>query len=416
MREIYKRNLGQNLEAKIVKSNDKREDCNFSKFATKSRDAIRRENHTGHDIRSAFFRDADRIIHSHAYARYIDKTQVFYLIDNDHITHRALHVQLVSKIARTVGRALSLNEDLIEAISLGHDIGHTPFGHLGESILNDLSSEHDLGCFLHNVQAVQFLDVIEDQNLTLQVLDGILCHNGENYQKSLEPELDRTWGDFDDSVQRLKDGQIKDLVPMTMEGCVVRFADVIAYIARDVQDAIEVGLIDSWDKLPETCKNTLGDSYNEIINSLVVDLIENSFEKQSISYSSKTHKALIELKDFNYKEIYRNEKLTKQEDKIKRLFECLFTTFLEDLNQNNQDSKIFECHLNLDWVNAEYKKLAPNEEKTRDFIAGMTDRFILNTYQELVFPKRAYDFKTNKNTLTKKTKSVSPHLFNNTAL
>ena len=163
------------------------------------------------------------------------KHKYFFLVDNDHITHRVLHVQLVSKIARTIGRCLKLNEDLIEAVSLGHDIGHVPFGHLGESIMSELCERHRLGRFLHNVQGVQFLDKIEDCDLTLQVLDGILSHNGEIHNQLLEPDWDKDWEKFDNEIEDIKKWK-KDYVPMTLEGCVVRFADTIAYLGRDFQD------------------------------------------------------------------------------------------------------------------------------------------------------------------------------------
>ena len=165
----------------------------LSFHAARSDQAVRRKNRKPEDIRTPYSRDADRIIHTRAYSRYIDKTQVFYLVENDHITHRVIHVQLVSKIARTIGRCLRLNEDLIEAIALGHDIGHIPYGHFGESCLSDLCKKHDIGKFFHNVQSVRFLDRIEDQDLTMQVLDGILCHNGETDDVRISPEPCPDW-------------------------------------------------------------------------------------------------------------------------------------------------------------------------------------------------------------------------------
>ena len=164
----------------------------LSKYATKSNEAIRLvDENMKNDIRPAFFHDIDRIIYSLAYTRYIDKTQVFSLQENDHISKRIVHVQFVSKIAKTIGRALGLNEDLIEAIALGHDLGHVPFGHVGEAILNDLSLEFDGTYFNHNVQSVRQLMVLENNglgaNISLQVLDGIMCHNGEFLQKNYIP-------------------------------------------------------------------------------------------------------------------------------------------------------------------------------------------------------------------------------------
>ena len=231
-----------NILNEIEKTTNNKESL-YSPYATKNMQYNRRRQIKKEDplLRPPFFRDADRIIHSKAYARYIDKTQVFFLVDNDHITHRVLHVQLVSKVGRTIGRALRLNEDLIEAISLGHDIGHVPYGHLGEQILSKLCEEHKIGPFLHNVQSVHFLDTIEKCDLTLQVLDGILCHNGEVHNKNLKPTGTTDWETFDSNIKKIKAGE--DIIPSTMEGCVVRIADTIAYLGRDLKDAIEVNLI-----------------------------------------------------------------------------------------------------------------------------------------------------------------------------
>ena len=194
-----------------------------------SSEAVRRHNRKPEDIRTPFSRDTDRIIHTRAYTRYIDKTQVFSLVENDHITHRVIHVQLVSKIARTIGRCLRLNEDLIEAIALGHDIGHIPYGHYGETCLSALCEEFGLGKFFHNVQSIQFLDRIEDCDLTMQVLDGILCHNGEADDVKISPEPCSTWLEFDKKVQDSAYGR-RTMAPMTLEGCVVKFSDTIAFI------------------------------------------------------------------------------------------------------------------------------------------------------------------------------------------
>ena len=196
----------QNRLKKIKDRIDHSEKERLSPWACLSRDALRRKKEksilAGH--RQNFSLDTDRILHSLAYSRYIDKTQVFYLIKNDHITHRVLHVQLVSKIARTVGRLLRLNEDLIEAISLGHDIGHTPFGHDGEKLLSKMCLKHGIGHFLHNIQCFLFLEKIERKgvgwNLSLQVLDGILCHNGELHSPSLHPNNDRDFQNLDQEL------------------------------------------------------------------------------------------------------------------------------------------------------------------------------------------------------------------------
>ena len=271
-----------------------REEQQLSPVATVSSAGLRRspENKVGY--RQQFALDADRILHSRAYTRYIDKTQVFSLIRNDHITHRVLHVQLVARVARTIGRFLHLNEDLIEAIALGHDIGHPPFGHDGEKILSDLCVENGLPPFQHNIQSVRFLDTLERKgrgwNLTLQVLDGILCHDGETHSHSLQPTLLTTFDDFEQKLRDKTSSPQLPLMPGTTEGCVVRLADTIAYIGRDIEDAIILGLI-TRDEIPQTCKKILGDTNGTIIYTLVTDLIgnsETSGEKQPASASAGT--------------------------------------------------------------------------------------------------------------------------------
>ncbi len=272
----------------------------LSPLASISADAVRRLNRKPEDIRTPYSRDTDRIIHTRAYTRYIDKTQVFSLVENDHITHRVIHVQLVSKIARTIGRCLRLNEDLIEAIALGHDIGHIPYGHYGETCLSVLCEQFGIGKFFHNVQSIQFLDRIEDCDLTMQVLDGILCHNGEADDVKISPEPCPTWLAFDKKVQDNANGR-REMAPMTLEGCVVKFADTIAFIGRDLQDAREVGLIGNATPLPRKCRDTLGDSNREIINTLIYDLLENSDTENIgfISYSPDVEEALIALRTFS---------------------------------------------------------------------------------------------------------------------
>ncbi|MBU2454698.1 MAG: HD domain-containing protein, partial [Proteobacteria bacterium] len=236
-----------------------REKKNLCSLACFSQTAQRRhtEKFTENEYRQSFSADSDRILNSLAFTRYIDKTQVFSLINNDHLTHRVIHVQLVSRIARTIGRYLGLNEDLIEAASLGHDIGHTPFGHDGERFLSNLTHEHGAGYFHHNVQSIQFLDKIEKNgkgwNLSLQTLDAILCHNGEAHSTKLVPKKDRSFHQFDLIMETMRKKKTCDEISMTMEGCVVRMADTISYIGRDFEDAIRLGLVKRED-IPDTCK------------------------------------------------------------------------------------------------------------------------------------------------------------------
>jgi dGTPase len=361
----------------------------LSPRASISADAVRRHNRKPEDIRTPFSRDTDRIIHTRAYTRYIDKTQVFSLVENDHITHRVIHVQLVSKIARTIGRCLRLNEDLIEAIALGHDIGHIPYGHYGEACLSALCEQFGLGKFFHNVQSIQFLDRIEDCDLTMQVLDGILCHNGEADDVKISPEPCRTWLEFDKKVQDNAEGR-RTMAPMTLEGCVVKFSDTIAFIGRDLQDAREVGLIGTATPLPQKCREILGDSNQEIINTLIYDLLKNSDTEDAgyISYSPDVEAALIALRTFSRIHIYENEKLTTEQEKVKQMYTTLFMTCLNDLEKNARDRVIFTDFIDTSWISRNYLRSATCAELARDFIAGMTDRYFAKRFEECVIPRR----------------------------
>ena len=232
------------------------------------------------DIRPIFYRDIDRIIHSSGYTRLIDKTQVYSFIQNDHITRRVLHVQLVSKIARTIGRSLALNEDLIEAMALGHDIGHTPFGHKGESLLNSICEKEGIGYFCHNAQSVRILQDIERINVSMQTLDGILAHNGEILKNKYEHNPNKTEEDFKQDLYNTfhKTDYSRQIIPMTIEGSVVRLSDVIAYIGRDIEDAVTLGIIDR-SEIPEFPRKIIGDSNSKIVDTLIKDVIINSLDK-----------------------------------------------------------------------------------------------------------------------------------------
>jgi dGTPase len=369
---------------------DGAEENRLSPWACKSRDAFRKKKETaiaqGH--RQSFSLDADRILHSHAYSRYIDKTQVFYLIKNDHITHRVLHVQLVSKIARTCGRLLALNEDLIEAVALGHDIGHCPFGHDGERFLSDLSLEHGLNHFFHNIQSVRFLEKIERKgkgwNLTLQVLDGILCHDGEVHTRALRPRQGKTFARMQEEIKEKEGDPNKEIWPATMEGCVVRMADTISYVGRDIEDAIRLGIVTRRD-IPEECRRVLGETNGTIVYNLVEDLVFNSLGKDHICFGEDVAEALKKLKDFNHAHIYMNEKVKKQTPKIKLMFRLLFEKYLEDLETGNQDSEIYAEF--LEGMSQEYTDEASHAEIARDFIAGMTDEYFLSQCRKHLVPQ-----------------------------
>lgn len=360
----------------------------LSPVATLSVNAKRRKREEKDGHRQTFSLDADRIIHSRAYSRYIDKTQVFCLVSNDHITHRILHVQLVSRIARTIGRFLYLNEDLIEAIALGHDIGHPPFGHEGENFLSEICSNNGLPPFQHNIQSIRFLDNLEKKgrgwNLTLQTLDGILCHDGEIHSQHLVPQPSTGFTDFDSKLKAKEADPTFGLTPMTIEGCVVRLADTVAYIGRDIEDAIILGLIKRSD-IPKNCVQVLGNTNGSIVYSLVTDLIASSSvpapgssdseEAPHIGFSDRVSEAMFELKQFNYKNIYLNPKTKQYIPLVKNCYERLFESFLDHLQKNNNRLST-QVDLMTD-MGVTYRKTHPPEAMVRDFISGMTDDYFL---------------------------------------
>ncbi len=360
------------------------------------------------DIRTPFFRDTDRIIHSKAYARYIGKSQVFFNLDtfNANITHRALHVTLVSRLAQQIGRVLRLNTDLIESIAHGHDVGHAPFGHLGEHILNDLSEKYGLGRFFHNAQGIRWLSRLEKRfpqepakglNLTLQVLDGILCHNGEISERKLKPKTinGKSW---DDHFEEYKDSMDKNKInriPMSYEGIAVRFADTMAYIGRDIEDAILLNYIKRED-VPKSCKDVLGDTNRDIIHHLMMDLLSRSLESDTIGYTEEVFEALKRLKEFNYKNIYHRRDFLIEDDsrmtfmdKVREKFKVIFEKSLADLENKRFNSYIFKDH--IEYIDDEdfstyYKPLKDDDKLpliVRDYIAGMSDEYFKIIYERI---------------------------------
>ena len=365
-----------------VKKNMRKNEQFLSSYATKSKDAIRFKEET-EDLRPAFFRDTDRVIHSLSYSRYLDKTQVFSNVHNDHITKRIIHVQMVSKIARTIGRALNLNEDLIEAIALGHDIGHTPFGHPGEKILSDLSLQYTGRYFNHNIHSVRTFMRLESggkgKNLCLQTLDGIMCHNGEfmlNEYHSIPKDKEKFLEEMEKSY--VQKDFVKTLKPMTLEGCVVRISDVIAYLGKDIEDAILLGVIQR-EEIPKHIREVFGNDNREFINTVILDVISQSYGKTYITFSKEIFKAIVDLKKFNYAHIYEKANSKEQLQKYREMFTFLFETYLEDLQNKNEHSSIYAVFLNT--MDQEYLQTESNEQKIIDFLAGMTDDYFMKEYQ-----------------------------------
>ena len=361
----------------------------LAEYACKSMDAVRfREMQD--DVRPNFSRDADKIIHSYCYSRYIDKTQAFYLVENDHITHRVLHVQLVSKIARTIGRFLNLNEDLIEAISLGHDVGHTPFGHDGERIVSNFLQDCGEGIFEHNVQSFRLFHDLEAYgkglNLTAQVLDGIICHNGEVLENEYGCNRSKTPEKLLEEYKNSLSGTLKskEMVPMTLEGCVMRISDVIAYIGRDIEDAIILKLVARGD-IPREITEILGDKNSEIVNTLITDLVNNSIDRETLVFSPEVFNALNHLKEWNYKNIYLNPKKSSQDEKIKMMFWTVLEECLDELSSGVK--KATGINHWCESLGEEYKEKTSLPRIVADYVSGMTDDYLMNVYKEIVIPK-----------------------------
>jgi len=370
---------------------DQREAEHLASHACLSRAGVRRRAEAVDDLRQTFAVDADRILHSRAFTRYIDKTQVFYMVSNDHITHRVLHVQLVSKIGRTIGRYLGLNQDLIEAIALGHDIGHPPFGHDGEKVLSELCLAHGLPAFQHNIQSIRFLDRIERRgrgwNLTLQTLDGILCHDGEVHDRMLRPDRRKDFDAFDGQVAGKSGDPDLALLPMTLEGCVVRLSDTISYIGRDIEDAIELRLIERRD-IPEACRLRLGDTNGAIVYRLVEDLIANSIgpdcygvAADALGFGEAIGDSLQELKKFNYERIYLNPLIKEELGRIRACYAALFAAYLDDIARRRSGSAVFADY--LDRLEGPCREEQPPAAVVRDFIAGMTDDYFLTRAESI---------------------------------
>ena len=327
--------MNNNLE--IAKKNFLLIDNNLSEYATKSLTAYRLKEEEN-DLRTPFARDTDRIIHALSYTRYMNKTQVYSFKENDHISKRIVHVQFVSKIARTIGRALRLNTDLIEAIALGH----TPLGHAGEEILNEISLKEMGQFFAHNIQSVRHYMIVENNgkglNLTVQVLDGIMCHNGEILEPIYKPmakDQEEFLKEFNESYTNLKN--TSKCSPMTLEGCVVRISDMIAYVGRDIEDSINLGLFER-EELPEEITKILGNSNKEIINNITTDIIKESMNKPYIKMSSEVFQALLALKKYNYQHIYAKSMSDKEREYYKAGINKLYKHYLEALEKKEKSN------------------------------------------------------------------------------
>lgn len=337
---------------------------------------------TEDDHRLPYKRDVDRIIHSKAYARYSDKTQVAYLIENDHITHRSLHVQLVSSFARGIAEILHLNLDLVEAIALGHDVGHPPFGHEGEGYLSALSQEHGNGSFAHPWQSCRLFTEIEPLNLGLATYDGFLCHDGGMCGTQFKPNFGKTWADHQKELkQKLTDPE-KNIWPGTLEGCLVKLCDTMSYLGRDIEDAIQLGII-TRDEVPKTL---LGNTNRQILSVLARNVIEKSYGQDYIAISEEIYEALKVIRAFNFKHIYTHPKLKVESKQVERSYRILFETLLEDHQKNPTHSYLWETYLHS--KSEQYLDKTGPVQRVVDFISGMTDNYFVRTVEKILVPKR----------------------------
>ena len=345
--------------------------------------------------RLPFSQDADKILNSLFYNRYADKTQVFSFYRNDDLSRRALHVQLVSRIARNIGAVLGLNADLIEAIAIGHDMGHTPFGHAGEHALHRLYHDRTGRCFRHNLHSVRVLDSMIPYNISLQTLDGILCHNGELPMAEYYPKPLPGFAEFDRRTEEcsLDEKGDEKLIPMTLEGCLVRICDMLAYLGKDRQDAVRARLIESEAVFSETA---VGRTNAEVINNLEVNLITLSYGKPYLKLDEAHFAALKALKRENYERIYFQESVQKQvQESIVPMMAQLYDRIRDDAVSHNENSCLYRHHIaavedKQRWYPTEtpYAETDP-DQLTVDFIAAMTDDYFVD-YFNYLFPDSRY--------------------------
>jgi len=310
-------------------------------FSGDSKGRLYPEGIRENDVRTVYQRDTDKIVHSKAFRRLMHKTQVFLQPEGDHYRTRLTHTLEVTRIARTVARALNLNQDLTEAIAMGHDLGHTPFGHAGELALTDCLGKP----FRHNEQSLRVVDILENDglglNLTQEVRMGILGHTG-------------------------------DYVPETLEGQIVRLADRIAYVNHDIDDAIRAGILSDTD-IPVSIARVLGDHHSQRINTLVLDMICASRETENITFSENVETALLDLRQFMFERVYRNPVAKGQEQKAKEMLKRMYEYYICNPEALPVD---FQPQLSFDGM----------ERTVCDYIAGMTDNYAVDKYTELFIP------------------------------
>ncbi len=352
-----------------------------------------RQHERKSDVRGDYYRDTTAIIHSSPFRRLKHKTHVFFSPANDHICTRMEHSLHVASVASAVCRGLNLDSELAWAIGMGHDLGHTPFGHVGENILTEMMEREGFSGFEHELNSLRVVDFLANQgrglNLTYAVRDGIACHNGEVFEQSLMP----TGQEKDLSALKSR----KEAIPATWEGAVVRFCDQAAYLGRDFEDACRLSIIEK-ESLPKMVGERLGKTNAAIINTLVNDLIDSSTPERGIAFSDYIFEAVLEMKEFNYQNIYLSPLLQGYGPYFKRLF-VLVIDYLKGLLENyGLDEELYFEEKNMlaggfaHHVNEMYKPYMEHdgglERLVYDYVAGMSDNFCLDCANEILKPER----------------------------
>jgi dGTPase len=367
----------------------------LSPYAKKSSQSLGRKSPMQRDpFRLEFARDETRIIHSPPFRRLKHKTQVFLSPDNDHICTRMEHVLHVSSIASVIGRCLSLNIDLINAISKAHDLGHPPFGHAGERTLDAIFKEKNIEHgFMHEIHGLRVVDKLtnygEGLNLTYEVRDGIISHCGEKFERVIAPDRKRNLHDLEKITEL-------DVFPGTLEGCLVRMVDRIAYLGRDLEDGIKAGLIKKSD-IPSQITKGLGADNGKIIGTFVNDTIANSMDKDCIEMGREIYELMNVLKDFNYDNIYRHADVELKSKKSDHMIRALFNEFNDILleSERGKNARYIQTRIReapcvnvfFDFIkNINYTEKTPAWRILADYIAGMTDVFAFRTYSQLFLP------------------------------
>ena len=356
---------------------------------------LRRRTPRKEDARGQYFRDTTAIIHSYPFRRLKHKTQVFFSPKNDHICTRIEHVMHVASVAAAICRGLELDADLAWAIGLGHDLGHTPFGHVGEKIIDELKASQ--GGFIHEIYSLRVVDWLANygrgMNLTYAVRDGIVNHCGEKFEQFITPDF---------TEKDLSEIAARDRYPSTWEGTVVRMADKIAYLGRDLEDAVQLKIIEAED-IPEEVGAVLGTTNSEIINTLVTDVISTSQKKGAIGFSDSVFQAMRTLKEFNYKRIYLNPLLSNYHRYFERILSTIHTYLVEIFDMYGFNQEDYRKEQNLVAVRyGDYTRKMKDfyqehdggfNEMPFDYLAGMTDDYALECASEIMIPvKMEHEF------------------------